>query len=243
MGRIGVLLSEAEDLLRFITKLENIELVGVMTHFPVSDSEDDRHMSFTREQVDGLLSLRAKTHELFGDGVIFHSSNSGGTTEHNVSLMDMVRPGIVSYGYPEPIGVGQGLEVSPVMEVVSRVSMVKQFPKGHSVGYGRTYLASDQERIGVVPVGYADGLHRSLSNKLTPIIGGVKTQNVGRVSMDQFSIRVFDETKAGDEVVIIGRRGSESNSALDMAGSAGTISYEILCSLGNARRLRTEWRI
>lgn len=237
MGRLGVLAEEALSLFEEIKKCKNIKLVGVMTHFPVSDSPDEEHIAYTKQQIDKFSELKNKIIEEFGEDILFHTANSGATLEHP-KIFDMIRPGIATYGYPEQFGSGLKLGLEPIMEVSSKITLIKDYPKGHYIGYGRTYVTKEKEKIGVVPIGYADGLFRSFSNKLTPILNGKKTISVGRISMDQFCVKVDDKTKVGDKVLIIGKEDDVSNNAHDMARIAGTITYEIICSLGKANRLK-----
>jgi alanine racemase len=113
----------------------------------------------------------------------------------------MVRPGIASYGYP---GVNTDLSLDPVMEVTSQIALVKEFPKDHAIGYGRTYSTTrDNERIGIIPIGYGDGFSRALSNKAEVIIGGKRQPLRGRISMDQCAVGIDDDDKVGDEVVLL----------------------------------------
>jgi alanine racemase len=157
---------------------------------------------------------------------------------HKDSVFDMIRPGIAVYGYFSP---DLNIKLEPVMEIESELTLIKVFPAGHSIGYGRTYKVNRKERIGIVPLGYGDGLIRGLSNKLTPIINGKKAQSVGRISMDQFAVRVQNNAKVGDKVYIIGGNKNVKNTAADMAEQCGTISYEILCDIGNSKRVSHEY--
>jgi len=151
----------------------------------------------------------------------------------------MIRPGIASYGYPEH---NFGLQLKPVMELKTKISLIKKYPKGHCIGYGCTYKTQEEsENIGIVPIGYGDGLSRSLSNKLTLIINGRKEKSLGRLSMDQFATSVGKNTQVGDEVIIIGSKGKIFTSVYDVASKSDTITYEVLCNLGNAKRIRHEY--
>ncbi|MBP9691582.1 alanine racemase [Candidatus Woesebacteria bacterium] len=236
MGRSGALPKDIPDLLEQITRCQNISLQGVMTHFSVADEEAEQDCTFTTSQINEFKKIKELVLKKFSHTILFHALNSAGTILYIEGLCDMVRPGIASYGYP---GVSNELQLEPVMELTSQIALVKMFPQDHPIGYGRTYVtAQGGERIGIIPIGYGDGLFRALSNKAEMIVGGKRQPLRGRISMDQCSVSISSDDKIGDEVVLLGRRGTVSEYADDLAEVAGTISYEVQCALGNAHRLR-----
>ena len=242
MGRLGVFAKGALSLVSEINKHKNVCLAGVMTHFSVADVNNSKQSVYTKQQIKIFTKLRKQIFDgAQNSNIIFHAANSAGMLEYPSSLFDMIRPGIATYGCPERYGNGLSLKLKPIMEVATKIVMIKTYPKGHSIGYGRTYSAKQGERIAIAPIGYADGLNRSLSNKLTPIVNGRKTQSLGRISMDQFCLKAGKKIKAGDKVIIIGQNNKYSNSAHDLADQINTIPYEILCSFGNAKRIRHEY--
>ncbi len=239
MGRCGVLFKNISEILDQIYDCKNIELTGVMTHFSVADVQEKDEIKYTEEQINKFEQVKEKVIKKFPNkNIIFHTSNSGGVIENPSSIFDMIRPGIAVYGYPEH---SMGLDLKPIMDMTSSLTLIKKYPKGHAIGYGRTYEAKENEHIAIVPIGYGDGLNRSLSNKLTILVNGKKVKSVGRISMDQFSILVGSNAKAGDEVVIIGEQNGIINNAYDISRQAGTITYEVICNLGNAKRIRHEY--
>lgn len=234
MGRTGALPENTPALLHAIATCENIHLAGVMTHFSVADEKNEEEKAFTRNQIETFKQVKDEVQKQFHHYLIFHASNSAGTESYQEGIFDMIRPGIASYGYGE--------DVEPVMELTTSLTLVKTFPPEHPIGYGRTYNSSDQNRkFGIIPIGYGDGLSRALSNKAEFIVNGSKRRLAGRISMDQCSIELDGDDTIGDEVVILGKQGKISVNAADLAKRAGTISYEILCFLGNAKRLRHEY--
>lgn len=242
MGRCGVLANNTPTLLEKVKKSKNIQLAGIMTHFSVADSPNPEHIKYTKKQIDIFTKLKNKIAvEIPKNSIIFHAANSGGTLEHIKSLFDMIRPGIATYGYPEPYGNGLSLGLEPIMQVTSKVALIKKYKKNYSIGYGRTYKTSKEEFIAIVSVGYADGLSRLVSNKFKPIINRKKVRGVGRISMDQFSVLVDKKVKINDEVIIIGKSGNKFSTARDIALAADTISYEVLCNLGNAKRMKHKY--
>jgi len=239
MGRNGVLFDNISPFLDKILKCENIQLVGVMTHFPIADVSDKFSIKYTSNQIECFTKVKNMIIGKFSGDITFHTSNSGGTIEHTANIFNMIRPGIASYGYPEH---NFGLQLKPVMELKTKISLIKKYPKGHCIGYGCTYKTQEEsENIGIVPIGYGDGLSRSLSNKLTLIINGRKEKSLGRLSMDQFATSVGKNTQVGDEVIIIGSKGKIFTSVYDVASKSDTITYEVLCNLGNAKRIRHEY--
>jgi len=234
MGRTGAVPKDIPKLLYLIVTSKNIHLAGVMTHFSVADEagEDDR--AFTRKQIETFKKVKSEVQKLFHHDILFHASNSAGTKHYADAVFDMIRPGIASYGYGE--------DVEPVMELVSAITLIKEYPAVHPIGYGRTYHSSKQnKRFGIIPIGYGDGLSRALSNKAEFIVNGTKRKLAGRISMDQCTIELGVNDRISDEVVIIGKRKETEINAYELAKLADTIPYEVLCSLGNAKRLRHEY--
>lgn len=239
MGREGVLFDNISSFLDKIQTCKNIQLVGVMTHFPMADANDKFSRKYTDKQIRLFAKIKNMIADKFSNDIIFHTANSGGTIEHSASIFDMIRPGIASYGYPTH---NLGINLKPVMELKTKISLIKKYPGGHCIGYGCTYkVKKENEYIGIVPIGYGDGLNRLLSNRLSVIINRKKERSVGRISMDQFAVSVNKNTKVGDEVIIIGNYGKLFLSANVIASQIDSIAYEVLCNLGNSKRLRHEY--
>ncbi|MCX5836339.1 MAG: alanine racemase, partial [Deltaproteobacteria bacterium] len=163
-----------------------------------------------------------------------HMANSGAILNFPEFHLDMVRPGLMSYGiYPSPETMTKAA-LAPVMCFKTRVVLIKEFPKGYSIGYGRSYITDKPTKIATIPVGYGDGYGRILSNQGEALLGGARARVVGRVSMDMCTLDVthIPDCRIGDEVVLMGSQEREYISADDLAGKVNTISYEILCALG-----------
>jgi len=231
MGRGGTLYGEAFDMIREVNRLPNIAIEGIFTHLSSSEVENDE---YNRRQWDLFKGLLEK---LEGGGIsipIKHMANSGGVLNFRRFHLDMVRPGIMSYGiYPSP-DLESKAKLLPVMSFKTRVMLLKEFPEGYGIGYNRTYVTKGPTRIATIPVGYGDGYGRILSNQSDVLIRGRRAPLVGRVSMDMCTIDVthIPDCRTGDEVVLLGRQGKEYISANEIAAKAQTISYEILCALG-----------
>ena len=158
MGRGGVLPEHLDELLAQIKKCEHIKLAGVMTHFSVADETDEASLGYTRKQIDIFKKAKSKITEVFpGQKILYHAANSGGTISQADGIFDMIRPGIAAYGYPEP---DTGLGLYPVMELTAKIALIKKFPVGHDIGYGRTYATDDEQDLAIIPIGYGDGLFR-----------------------------------------------------------------------------------
>lgn len=229
MGRLGFscLGTDDEDILSSIS-LPGLDFEGVFTHFAVSETDDS---TYTLEQFrlfkDKVSFIEEKSGHTFK---IKHCANSGATLKYPELALDMVRPGIALYGLDPGCGFG-GIDLRPAMELKSKVFSVKRLPKGCSVSYGRTFTADEDRLIAVIPIGYADGLHRVLSNKLEVLIRGKRAKQVGNICMDMCMVDVTDipGVSVGDTVTIFGRDGNEFIPVDDLAEKAGTISYEMLC--------------
>jgi len=231
MGRGGTIYYEAFSLVEQILKMPNLNLEGVFSHLSCSEIEDEEYNRKQWENLSGLLS------ELEKHGInipIRHMSNSGGVLNFREFDLDMIRPGIMTYGiYPGPATVSKA-NLLPVMSFKTSIVLLKEFPRGYSIGYNRTFHTLETTRIATIPVGYGDGYGVILSNKGEALINGKRAPIVGRVSMDMCTVDVthIPECGLGDEVVLMGRQGREYISANEVAAKANTISYEVLCALG-----------
>lgn len=232
MGRIGAPVEAAADLAARIEASPLLHLLGVFTHFPASDmpAQDE----FTHGQIDRLTSAAQAIEARIGRGVeLVHMANSGGVLGHPEARGTMVRPGIMTYGYYPDATTPRTIDLRPAITWATRVSFLKRVKAGETVGYGRTWTAPADTWIATMPVGYADGYDRHLSNAGTVLVGGRRYPVVGRVCMDQamFDAGPTPSVNVGDEVVLLGTSGQESYTADDMAAQLGTISYEITCAI------------
>ncbi len=200
---------------------------GVFTHFCVSDG-DESVRDFTYVQLERFKSGFEAVEDRLGRSFeIHHCTNSGAMLSFPETYMDMVRPGVALYGlYPGPDK--SGVDLIPAMELKSRVACVEEHRPGDTISYGRTFTVERPSRIAVLPIGYADGLHRVLSNRLTVNIAGHQAPQVGRICMDMCMADVTGtDVKAGDVAEIFGR----TIPAGDVAELAGTIHYELVCAV------------
>ena len=238
MGRIGLRPEQLGELTAAADRAENVEVEGVFTHLPISDVPEGE--DFTRREISTFMDAVSRIEAERGPFPLVHLANSGAILGHDLGRTSMVRAGIVGYGYdPDPHA--DRAELRPALSWVSHVTFVKTVNPGDTIGYGRTWTAGETTKIATVPVGYADGLSRALSNKGRVLIGGAVHPIVGRVCMDQFMVDLGPDPTAtvGDEVVLIGTQEDEVLTADDMAEQLGTISYEITC--GISKRVDRYW--
>lgn len=227
MGRVGFTLSDARAAISRIALLKNIKLEGLMSHFSEADLQDK---AFAEEQIKQFRSL---VDDLKGMNINFtylHMANSAAVLNLPDAHFNMVRPGIMLYGY----GCCESERLKPVISIKSSIVMLKKVPAGTSISYGRTFVTKRESTIATVPAGYADGYDRKLSNNSDVLISGKRAPVAGRICMDTFMVDVTDipDVSYGSEVVLIGRQGKERITADDIADKTGTIPYEVLTSIG-----------
>ena len=235
MGRIGVTPEAAPELAETIERsCPHLRLQGIFTHLPVSDAADP---VYTQAQIVGFRATVEAIHAVIGRRVdLVHCSNSGAVLAHPQGWLDMVRPGIMIYGFRPDAETPATIPLKPGLSFLTRISFLKQVEAGTSIGYGRTWVAPERTWIATIPAGYADGFNRLFSNRGRVLIRGRSYPIVGRVCMDQSMVNLGPETdvRVGDEVVLIGRSGNEEISAYEWADKLRTITYEVTCQI-NAR--------
>lgn len=233
MGRVGLRPREVRGVAEKIAGLPSVRLVGLMTHFAEAEADPP---DFAREQLARFAEVVRGLSAVPQGGVLLrHAANSAGLLCLPEARLDLVRPGIMLYGY-HPRGRG-GLPESrlrPALRLRTAISQVQTVARGDSISYGRTFVAPRDLRVTTLPLGYADGLGRLLSNRGQVLIGGRRVPIVGRVCMDMTMVDATDlpDVRVGDEAVLIGRQGEEEISADEVAELQGTISYEILSRIG-----------
>lgn len=226
MGRIGVRsLSDADNLIA-ILKSHGAAVTGIFTHFATADEEES---SKFEEQITFFTDLIAN---LKDKPDVVHASNSATTLWHQPVTFDAVRLGIVAYGLnPSGCDLSLPYTVKPALSLESQLIHVKEIEKGDTVGYGATYKAEEKQFIGTIPIGYADGWTRDMQG-FSVLIDGEFCPIVGRISMDQTTLRLPKRYPIGTTVTLIGTNGGNVISATDVAEKRGTINYEVLCLIG-----------
>ena len=237
MGRLGARLDERDGLLDAGSRAR---VVGVMTHFASADARTGEHAAFMGEQLIRFRALAAELRERFPDALL-HVANSAATLRDPSCALDMVRCGIALYGC-SPFGDDPAVhELRPALTWRSWLASVKLVRSRESVGYGRTHRAARGSRIGVVPVGYADGYARAYGNRAEVLVAGRRVPVVGNVSMDQLTVDLGPESteQVGEEVVLLGGQGEERILAEELAAWRESINYEVVCAI--SPRVERRW--
>ena len=234
MHRLGISCSHTNEILD-IFSFDNLHVAGMFTHLCAADSLQPEDTAFTKGQIRDFFILVKKLKQ-HGIRVPVHVQSSYGILNDPGLPCQFARPGIILYGCGSDTSSDllQRPALRPVLSLHSRIASVRQVPAGETVGYGRTWHASSARRIAVLPIGYADGYPRSLSNKGWVLIRGRKAPVAGRICMDQMTVDITDipEAVPGDIATLIGRDGSEEIRAEEVAVLAGTITNELLSRLG-----------
>jgi len=239
MGRLGVLPPDVESYVSLIKRLPGISLAGLLSHFPVAD--ETGAVEKTREQLSYFKNILAALQTEVAGSVIAHIANSAALIYFPEARLEMIRPGISLYGYLPDASPARAktavptLQLQPVMRFVTRVVQIKELEAGCGISYGHTFVTRRKSRIAVLPVGYADGYIRKLSNRAEVLIGGRRAPVCGRVCMNATMVDITDlpRVHTGDEVVLMGRQGEAEISADEIALWMETISYEVLCLFGS----------
>ncbi len=230
MGRIGFLASEIDSWLPELSRLRSLRLGGLFSHFSHAENVGG---IYTQNQLKLFHGLVARLRSAGYYPPLVHLANSAAVIALPSAYFSMVRPGLMLYGiYPSP-GMASQVALKPVLSWKTRVLQLKKIPKGSSISYGQTFVTRRESLIATLPVGYADGYPRLLSNRGAVLVRGKRAPIVGRVCMDLTMIDVTDirGVQQGDEVVLLGNQGREKLSADEMALWAETISYEIITSI------------
>ncbi|HBF38076.1 MAG TPA: alanine racemase [Firmicutes bacterium] len=232
MGRVGIKPEQAVDFMGKVKELPGIHATGIFSHMATADEKDK---NYAKSQIQVFISVieALKKRDLLPPKV--HLANSAGIMELPESYFNMVRPGIILYGlYPSNEVDRNKALLEPALTLKARITFVKRVPTGSGISYGQRYHTQKESTIATIPIGYADGWSRMLTNKAEAIIKGKKYPIVGSICMDQCMIDLGDDTaEIGDEVVLIGKSGTEIISADFLAEKLGTINYEVTCMLSN----------
>ena len=231
MSRLGFLVRDGHfaagvDSIASACALPGLEAEGIFTHFAVSDEDDADSEAYTREQFAVFTRVLDALADKGRTFAIRHCANSGALARYPEMYLDMVRPGIALYGVGAD---AERLDLQPVMSLKSSISTIKIFDPDTDISYGRTFHTRERTRIGVLPIGYADGFFRGLSNRMSVMTAQGPAPQRGRICMDMSMVDLtgLPEVKVGDEVEIFGRRQKVD----DLAAVLGTIPYELTCAV------------
>jgi alanine racemase len=226
MGRCGIDHALAVRIMEGISECPQLRLAGIMTHFATADEDE---LSYAYEQLD-IFNRFVAEHKLRERGVILHACNSAGTIKIPAAHFDMVRCGISMYGYYSRRMSNPPVTLKPAMKLMAPITQIRSIPAGHSVSYGRSYIAKRETVAALVPLGYADGYRRCFSNRAVMKVGEQAVPVIGRVCMDQVILDVTDvpDVRLGQMVTVLDNDHDSPCSAYALADLADTICYEIL---------------
>jgi alanine racemase len=233
MGRLGVDFKTAAAFIKELTKFEHIKIKGVFSHFASSDEKDK---TFTKIQLNRFKEIKTfvtQSEEI--NSPIFHVANSAAILDVEDSYFDMVRPGIMMYGYYPSHDTSESLDLKPALSLKSKISFIKTVENNTSISYNRKYFTQNKARIATIPIGYADGLYRLLTNKGNILIRDKKFKISGTICMDQVMVDLGNDLniREGDDVIFIGEDINHNITAWDVADNAQTIPYEVCCSISS----------
>lgn len=231
MGRVGINPRKTVSFIRQISDLPGIKVEGILTHLASADSSD---LSYTSYQIKLFEEALEACREAGIKIPVIHAANSAGTISSPESHYNIIRLGISLYGqYPSPEMNTDKIKLIPVLSFKSRIIFLKEVPPGTYLSYGNTFVTEKNSVIATIPVGYADGFNRLLSNRGSVLVRSQRAPIVGRICMDYSMIDVteIEGVSVGDEVVLYGTQGESSITVDEVASLLGTISYELLCNV------------
>mgnify|MGYP002813229533 CR=1 FL=1 len=251
MGRLGLSGNHIVNDLIKISEMGGIELAGLLSHFSEADLSD---RSYAVLQLKRFNKIRETISKILKRKIFSHIANSAAVLTFEDAHLDAVRPGLMLYGYspinqksevltPTHTSPSILINLMPAMKVKTKILCIRKVPSGTPISYGRTFITKRPSRIGVLPLGYADGYSRFFSNNAEVLVKGKRVPVVGRICMDLTMIDITDVkgVRENDEVIILGKQGKESITAQELAYKTNTIPYEILTSLGNkSKRIYVE---
>jgi alanine racemase len=226
MGRTGVHPYKIE---KYLEKLApNIHVQGIYTHLSSADIDDE----YTKNQLNSFKFAVKKAKQILGDIKYIHATASNGIVNYPESHFNLVRPGIIMYGYAAAHNTLEKIDLKPVAKLKAKITFLKEVEEGISIGYSRSYITNKKTKIATVPIGYADGMRRDFSNGWGVLIRGKKVPIIGKVCMDSFMVDVteIENVSLGDEVIIWD---NENITLEELADRCDTINYEILCTISN----------
>ena len=226
MGRTGIRPDNVEEFINLIRKYENIKVDGIYTHFSCSDCDDN----YTKKQISNFNFAVEKAKELLGNIRYIHACNSAGIVNYPEAHYTLVRPGIMLYGYLPEDSLCNKIELKPSVVLKSKITYIKEVPPKTSIGYGRTFVTKRTTKVATIPLGYADGIRRALSNNGNVVINNKLAPIIGRICMDSFMVDItdLDDVVPNNDVYIWDNK----NITLEQVSEqCDTINYEILSTI------------
>jgi len=229
MGRVGIPYDRARSEIIKIVNIDQIKLAGIYTHFATSDEQNKDYAELQLKRFNGIIK---EFIEHLPYRPVIHAANSGAILDLPEACFDIVRAGISLYGHYPSIETSKSISLKQVMTLKTHVGLLRRITAGNSVSYGRRFITDKDTTIAVLPIGYADGIHRAMTNNADVMISGKLYPVVGTVTMDQIMVNIGDDpVNVGDEVVFWGDTSQGSLQATEVAAKVGTIAYELCCSV------------
>ena len=228
MGRTGINPIRVEEYVKEVEKYPNIKVEGMYTHLSSADID----FEYTEKQLNSFKNAIENAKRVLGDLKYIHCSASNGILNFKDSYYNLVRPGMILYGYDSCEGAAQKLDLKPVCKLKSKVTFLKEVGENVSIGYSRSFITNRKTKVATIPIGYADGMKRAFSNKGSVVIKGKKVPIIGSVCMDSFMVDLteIDDVNVGDDVYIWD---NENITVDELAKLANTINYEIISTVSN----------
>jgi alanine racemase len=229
MGRIGLILDQEPDFFDYLVRSRHCIWEGLYTHFSTSDEKDKAYANL---QLSRFRKILSRIQKLDKRPSMIHMANSGAILDMPDTYFDAVRPGILMYGHYPSSETSHSIKPRQVMTLKTFVAHVREMPAGFPISYGRRWVTRKTTNIAVLPLGYADGVSRKLTNKAEVLIQGRRYPMVGTVTMDHVMVDVGnDPIKPGDEAIVWGESPQGTIQALEVAEKIGTIAYELTCGV------------
>ena len=228
MGRTGIKPDNVSKYAREIKEYKNIKIEGIYTHLSSPDYDEQ----YTKKQLASFDKAIEILKQEIGEIKYIHASASNAILNFKEAQYNLVRPGMILYGYESADDTLQKIDIKPVAKLKSKIILLKDVKAGTSIGYGRSYITDKDTKVATIPIGYADGFRRSLSNKWHVYINGKNVPIIGKICMDGFMADVteLEDVKIGDEVIIWD---NENITLEQIAEQCDTINYEIICAISN----------
>lgn len=225
MGRTGVHPHKIEEYLKKLAS--NIKVEGIYTHFSSADIDEE----YTKKQLQSFNIAVEKAKEVLREIKYVHAAASSALLNYPEAHFNLVRPGIILYGYPASDNTMEKIDLKPIAKLKAKITFLKTVKEGTSIGYSRSYITTKETKVATIPLGYADGFRRDFSNGWEVLIKNKKAPIIGKVCMDSFMVDVteIDDVKVGEDVLIWD---NEHITIEQLAERCNTINYEILCSIG-----------
>lgn len=228
MGRTGIHPDRVDEYLERLKEYSNIEVDGIYTHFSCSDCDE----KYTKLQIKSFNKAVEKIKQIYPNIRYIHCCNSAGILNFKEAWNNLVRPGLILYGYLPTEELANKIDLKPSIRLKSKISFLKEVKEGTSISYGRSYITKRQTKVATIPLGYADGIRRTMSNRGEIVVHGKKASIIGKVCMDCFMVDVteIDNVKVGDEVFIWD---NEIIRVEDIAKIYDTINYEVISTISS----------